>query len=240
MSCSKENCQEAVKYLYRDCIEAKFFCKIHSEEQNSNIIKALDDTELDLIKILLKEMKIDDKISKVMKTYKDFQIEFFKKLKEQIKTLKENQTEDYAFDNDAFLLKLTEAFLINKGSFLSQDKLSQIKKREADLTSTNEKLNKDLEEEKKKIDGFTEKIKELNDKFESKAKEVENKEKEIQNLNSQIKERELEIKNIDQEFKIYSSVLKQLKSSGGCGGEEIERIVKEEREKSEKEEKEKI
>ena len=189
-------------------------------------------------------MKIDHKISEAMKNYKDFEVQFNKNLKEQITKIKENQIEDYAFDNDAFLLKLTEAFFINKGSYLSKDKLSQIKIKEANLT-------KDLDAEKKKIeslnmemklqnDQYSDKIKELNEKFEKKAKEVEEKEKEIQNLSVKIKKREMEIKDKDKELNNYNSVLERLKTSQEWGGEEIERIKKEERERIEKEERESI
>ena len=74
MSCANENCQEIVEYLCKDCIETQFLCKnhyeAHTEVPNSHKIKKLENIELDLMYNFLKEMKIDHKISEVMKIIK--------------------------------------------------------------------------------------------------------------------------------------------------------------------------
>ena len=238
MSWAEHNCQEVIESLCKNCIENQLLCKkyccTHSIIQASYITNEFDIHESDLIKKVFLEMKSDNKISKIIESYRRFKSEFYEILQNQI--VKKSLIEDYALD--ALLLKLTEACLIKKGFYITEDKFLQIKIRVAELSLSIEKLNSDLDDKKKELDAlnssinlklnqFREKgnelnsvIQELNSKFENKAKEVENlsisiteKEKEIQYLNSVNQEKDMQNKEKNQLLENYNSELVEIECS---------------------------
>ena len=121
MSCNEHGCQERNESSSKSFIENQIICQndFHTDSiiPVSYITEALEIEEMDLIKRVSLEMKIDKNISKVMESYQRFKSEFHEFVQKQVLKIESSQIEDVAFD--AFILKLVQAYIINKGSYIS-------------------------------------------------------------------------------------------------------------------------